>query len=448
MDGRLEHLQIQPSNIVSTGRVSYKNGNPVIQFIIGEQDKYLLGNSLRFTGNIQFLEGATGSAVPPVSASKVSLDPKIGAYSVISEIAVFSQRSKQQIEHVRHFGRFMATYLSAMNSEQQALTSMNTTALTMPNHEIIRLGVVNNTNGSGNGTGTQFTGSSFCLHLPIGILNSQEPIPLSANGWGTGGLLIEITLQNDTQALFSSDSSALTNCYYELSGMSLNMEVVQPSAQVLSQLQGQNQGSLEYNSVSSFYTSVNSTNAIVNFNLGLSKCLGAFFNICPSQDLNNYRANGYSTLPFTNSDGSVAKLKQVIFTRGGVKFPNQFDINTNIKNLPSTQDYLTMDPQVIRQLLMNFVSDSDLKNLQFSPITTTRRLNQNGDDNQNANGGSMFAIGTSFDSISNQGVDFGAVNFGIQMEVDLTTDFPQTLFLFVRNKNTLVFNRDGLQVIS
>ena len=107
-----------------------------------------------------------------------------------------------------------------------------------------------------------------------------------------------------------------------------------------------------------------------------------------------------------------------------------------------------MDPQVIRQLLMNFVSDSDLKNLQFSPITTTRRLNQNGDDNQNANGGSMFAVGTSFDSISNQGVDFGSVNFGIQMEVDLTTDFPQTLFLFVRNKNTLVFNRDGLQVIS
>jgi len=230
--------------------------------------------------------------------------------------------------------------------------------------------------------------------------------------------------------------------------MSLNMEVVQPSAQVLSQLQNQNQGSLEYNSISSYYTSVNSTNAIVNFNLGLSKCLGAFFNIIPSQDLNNYRANGYATLPFTNSDGSVAKLKQVIFTRGGVKFPNQFDINTNVKTLPSTQEYLTMDPQVIRQLLMNFVSDSDLKNLQFSPITTTRRLNQNGDDNQNANGGSMFAVGTSFDSISNQGVDFGSVNFGIQMEVDLTTDFPQTLFLFVRNKNTLVFNRDGLQVIS
>ena len=46
MDGRLEHLVIQPSNIISTGKVSFKNGNPVIQFIIGEQDKYLIGNSL------------------------------------------------------------------------------------------------------------------------------------------------------------------------------------------------------------------------------------------------------------------------------------------------------------------------------------------------------------------------------------------------------------------
>ena len=45
MDGSLEHQEIQPSNIISTGVVSFKNGNPVIQFIIGEQDKYLIGLS-------------------------------------------------------------------------------------------------------------------------------------------------------------------------------------------------------------------------------------------------------------------------------------------------------------------------------------------------------------------------------------------------------------------
>ena len=52
LNGRTEYLDIQPSNIVSTGLVSYVSGNPVIQFIIGEADRYLIGNSLRFAGNI------------------------------------------------------------------------------------------------------------------------------------------------------------------------------------------------------------------------------------------------------------------------------------------------------------------------------------------------------------------------------------------------------------
>jgi hypothetical protein len=34
------------------------------------------------------------------------------------------------------------------------------------------------------------------------------------------------------------------------------------------------------------------------------------------------------------------------------------------------------------------------------------------------------------------------------MEVALTSDNPQTIFLFVHHKNTLVFNENGLQVIN
>ena len=71
MDGSLEHQQIQPSNIISTGVVSFKNGNPVIQFIIGEQDKYLLGGSLRFCGNIEFFEKSGSDFKVPLSASKL-----------------------------------------------------------------------------------------------------------------------------------------------------------------------------------------------------------------------------------------------------------------------------------------------------------------------------------------------------------------------------------------
>ena len=44
------NTEIVPSNVTSNGSISFRDGNPVIQFIIGEQDRLLLGQSIRFTG--------------------------------------------------------------------------------------------------------------------------------------------------------------------------------------------------------------------------------------------------------------------------------------------------------------------------------------------------------------------------------------------------------------
>ena len=87
--------------------------------------------------------------------------------------------------------------------------------------------------------------------------------------------------------------------------------------------------------------------------------------------------------------------------------------------------------------------DQDVKNTQLSPITFLRA-----DTDDIPDGGLMVGIGVPFDNISNAGIDFSTVNLGIQMEIGLTTDHPQTIFLFVRNKNTLIFNQNGLQVIA
>ena len=69
-------------------------------------------------------------------------------------------------------------------------------------------------------------------------------------------------------------------------------------------------------------------------------------------------------------------------------------------------------------------------------------------DKDFAFGGCGFGIGVAMDSISDQGVDFSNVNFGINMSLNLTTDFPQSFFVFVHAKNTLVFGPQGLQVMS
>ena len=41
------YIELVPTNVPSDGKISFKNGHPVIQFIIGASDFLLLGSSVR-----------------------------------------------------------------------------------------------------------------------------------------------------------------------------------------------------------------------------------------------------------------------------------------------------------------------------------------------------------------------------------------------------------------
>ena len=57
------NLEIVPSNVPSNGRVSFRDGNPLIQFIIVEQQRALIGRSVRLVGNFHVqLESGTGDS--------------------------------------------------------------------------------------------------------------------------------------------------------------------------------------------------------------------------------------------------------------------------------------------------------------------------------------------------------------------------------------------------
>jgi len=446
MDGSLEHQEIQPSNIISTGVVSFRNGNPVIQFIIGEQDKYLLGNSLRFAGNVEFFDN---NAIP-LDTSKLAINSTIGLYGMIDQISLSSQRSKQNIETIRHYGRFLSTYLPTMSSNQEAISHLNATSGQLPNLLAQQQGVVCNQNGSSATNRTTF-GTGFCMNLPSGLLNSQQPIPLSSD-WGVGGLMLELRLTPDSQFLFAEDANpaSVTDPFYQLRNLKLIYEVVNPSADTLSRLRSQKGDTLEYNSISSYYTSVNSTNAIVNFNLGIRNALSGFFNIIPSTRLNNLGEDGFATLPFTNTaNNGVANIKQLVFTRNGVKFPLQYNIDTNVnpKFIPSGTSYYAEDPQVLRNAVESLIPFALSKKSRLSPATYTRDLDAANRDVTSPLQNHFF-VGVNFDAISNQGVDYSNANLGIQMELNLTTDNPQTIFLFIHHKSTLVFSPNGLQVVN
>mgnify|MGYP003140291642 CR=1 FL=1 len=314
------NIEVVPSNITANGSISFKNGNPVIQFIIGEQDRMLIGNSVRFTGKFAAYLSSGSSSVSDVSS--LAMSEKLGVYSTIDTLTIKSQRTGQTIESIRHYNRFLSSYLPVTTSKQDGIGHLSQSALILPNYAAQTESVVNIPSSSS-------TKNSFCINLPCGLLNGGEPIPLMAEA--VGGLLIELHLAPDSNVFHTqgdTDSASYTDSFYEFNEVSLVAELMEPDAQALMNMKKSQSGTYEYNSISSYYQTINSANGIINFQLGLSRVLGIFANIVPASHINNLKFDGLATLYPTNDGGENAEIKELFFTRNGTKFPIDYNINT------------------------------------------------------------------------------------------------------------------------
>ena len=430
------NVEIVPSNITSNGSISFKNGNPVIQFIIGEQDRMLIGNSVRFCGKFRALLKSGSSSVSDVS--NLAMSEKLGVYSCIDTLTIKSQRTGQTIESIRHYNRFLASYLPVTTSKEDGIGHLNESALILPNYAAQQQSVVNIPSSSS-------TMNHFCMSLPCGLLNGGEPIPLMPEA--VGGLLVEIHLSPDSQVFHTSgdsDSASYTDSFYEFNDVTLVAELMEPDPQSLQQMKSQQSGTYEYNSINSYYQTINSANGIINFQLGLSRVLGVFANIVPAAHINNLTFDGLATLYPTNSGGSSADIKEIFFTRNGSKFPIDYNINTLQQTDANNK---TADSEIYHHFVNAIQKFADNTRTSLNPQNV--RLSDSARfDKDFAFGGCGFGIGVALDTISDQGVDYRNVNFGINMSLDLTTDSPQAFFVFVHNKQTLVFGPQGLQVLN
>ncbi len=316
------------------------------------------------------------------------------------------------------------------------------TSLRFPNFKGQELGVITNTQAD-DATGK----NEFCIPLVCGLFLGKEPIPLSGT-WGVGGLRIEIQLAPDSNVLFSKNTSVtnLLNAHYELSNVRLICETMVPAPDQLSKLMSQTTNTFVYNSITSYYQTINSANANLNFNLALSKVLGAYMNIVPASHINNLSQDGLATLPFTNSDGTSAVIEQAVFTRGGERYPLQYNVDTTQKG---DLDNTTIDSQIARNYInsvMGFAKVSRTSvmsnNYKYFDMTTSYQ-----EAKELKDGGSAFGLGIAYDSISDQGISFENVPFGMQLQLRLTTDSPQSIFLFVHSKQTVLSTPSGIQVM-
>tara|TARA_R110000737_G_scaffold7868_1_gene22872 strand:- start:4941 stop:6245 length:1305 start_codon:yes stop_codon:yes gene_type:complete len=430
------NTEVVPSNVTANGQISFKEGNPVIQFVIGEQDRLLMGQTVRFTGKFRTLLTNTSSSTSAVG--NLAMSEKLGVYSCIDTLTIKSQRTGQTLESIRHYNRFLSSYLPAVNSQEDNMTHLYESALILPNYEAQTQSVVNIPSSSS-------TQNHFCMSLPCGLFNGGEPIPLMQEA--VGGLLIEIHLSPDSQVFHTSadvDSASYSESLYEFTDVSMVAELGEPDAQTLAQLKSQTSSTYEYNSLTSYYQTINSGNGIINFQLGLSRVLGVFSNIIPASHINNLKFDGLATLYPTNSDGSSADINELFFTRNGSKFPIDYNITTLQQD--NKADF-TADSQIMYNYMDAITKFADISRTSIGPVNS-RLSDAVRFDKDFADGGCAFGIGVAFDSISDAGVDFSRVNFGINMSLGLTSDSPQAFYMFVHAKQTLVFGPQGLQVMA
>jgi len=433
-----QHLEVIPSNITSDGKLSFKNGQPVVQFIVGEQERSLIGQSLRICG--KFTAFSADGAIS-TSATGLRMNEQLGVYSCFNELHISSQKTAQSIETIRHYPRMMSSYMGVTSSLQDGISHLNETALIDMNYALQERGVIENPAG-------KTTSNSFCVPLVCGLLNGTSPIPLSG-AWGVGGLDISVHLSPDSNVFFSSgsDTSSITGAFYELSDVKLVCEVVTPGPDMLSRLMSQTENVFEYNSITSMFNTINSMNGVLNFPLGVSRCLGVFLNMVPASHINNLKFDGTATLPPTNNTGKPAEVTQLVFTRGGERFPLEYNIDTLQKDDPTN---ITMDSQVVRNYMNAVMGFTKIERTNVSPANNFYEDYgaQYTYAKEVIEGGVKFGLGVNYDQISGDGVSFQDVPFGLQMTSNLTTDSPQGIYLFAHCKNTVVSNGQGIQIIS
>lgn len=428
--------EIKPSN--HNASFSYNEGRPIISFQISEQEALLLPRSVRFVGQFNAYTGADRS----VSAGdNLRMDSRLGVWSIVDQLVISSTRSKQTIEHLRHANRFYSTFFPATSDEKHLIGAFGETGLTLPSLEGQMLSVVQESSASGV---TGANNNEFCIHLPSGLLSGTSAIPLSAKS-GVGGLTIDIHLAPSSAVLYDNDGDAvgsgLTGAFYEVFNCKLVCETHQPSPADMPSSSG---GQLEYNSFSGYYQTINSTNADINFSLGLSRVNSVFMNFIPSNHLNNLNFNSMATLIPTKSDGSIANLSQVVFTKGGVRYPLDYNIDTAYKQDTKQKQ---VDPQVIRNGMNAIIPFNKITHTLISPLNSNKDWTST--DNSVLAGGLNYIVGVAYDTVGSDtaGGNFMDDAWGVQMDIGLTDNNPVSAFIFVHSKQTLLFKDGSVQVI-
>tara|TARA_R100000935_G_scaffold44366_1_gene67242 strand:- start:544 stop:1917 length:1374 start_codon:yes stop_codon:yes gene_type:complete len=456
MSSSSRYISIRPDNVSPDATISFKQGFPVLSFTIQSQAGMLDPRSIRINGALTVKKDLTAGGfvfTDDADAKQMTMDNRLGIFGVWDQLIIRHNKSKQICEHIRHYNRYLSTYLGLTSSKQDLMGHLNESCLIQPNEELMFNTVVAN----GTIAGATAVPKEFSCHLPSGFIMSGNMINLMDNAFG--GIQIEIHLSPDSNCIFARDGvSQQPDANYLLSNLSLSCEIQSVPANQMASMSAQSEGAMEYNSITSLYTSINTSNAQLQYTLGLRNLQSCFVTMSPASHINNLNNNGLATIYPSQKDDNLVSFKRVQWLRGGAKYPVDFDIvpntmtsgNVSIATTGSQSSFSVSDPQLTKQFVQAVIPEYMLDRTSIAVANQNRSYLTNPAGvtpyQKVRDGGPLFGLGMRYSQF-NKGQDFSTEQWGLSLESDLTTDNPIGIFMYFKHKATLVYNSTGVQII-
>ncbi len=490
-----EKVSINPQNAPSNGVYSFKNGYPIIQFLIAQSSKYLVGKSLRLTGKIKILDandtqvknnnGVGGAnAVGGVNAT---INEVVGVASTIQQVTL-STLDHQTLEHIRQMPRLLSSIVSATHSSPDLNNGTPIGNLTA-SRSIVEACSLN-------------TERDFSIPIRCGLLTGAGVIPLGQNG--TQGMIVQLELSPDNTVLqpvstvpapltapynatnisgVSGGNTDISQFHYQLSDLQLDFDLLVPDEEGVNAMETAANGQLTYNAYSSLYSVVNSSDQQVVLNLGASKVQSVFHNLVPTPHVNNSAEPSNSLAKFATGGtyNTPVNIDEVAFAKGGILFPleERVDVEPKLGEVAATTQQPAavgshLDAKILEQYLNSVKPINSLTSTSLSLMSEDNKstrvtfadsrirddyteygvLDNNviyGEDRWPTTAtdpdNHLFGIGIRQDQFK-VGVDYSRSPYSVRIQSGLDGDSPFSLFSYVLATNTLTYSPQGIKVSS
>jgi hypothetical protein len=456
MTTKREFIQVNPTNL-GNGVFSDRNGLNQIIFEIPQVSKFMKGNTLKVSGTFKIVNGDNVTQptnynqffqVAPAPTNDFYIDGRTGVQSCIETLSIQNLSG--------------ATY-STIKSYNRLCASL------MPLNESIRSYLNGGVDSIYGGLSKDVSTAKKCdeaFDFAIPLLDGflmGELIDLQM----VKGLRIVITLAPSNYVINnnfwrnSASASGISNggAFYQLSDIKCSFEASVPDAEGQAAMIKNTNAVMEYNTFSSFYNVIQSTDHNISLNINTGRTLSVIGNIIPSEWVNNYTYGSSKTLQPLSLDGAVLRNRMIVdemtFTKGGMRKPLDFEIESDTTQRDGIADSFKnwIELNAIRKEWSAGNFEKSLKTELSNPLSNTEpaRFDRSRYSICEEDKIQQYNIGVNYDHITENGVNFKGTPLGIRIQTTLPTGQsmkPHSLFLFVKHKNTIVFKDGGVSVFN